>query len=350
MRQRQAVLQKGIDDAKKEALAARQQAKAKRLRAGGRGPPTGVPKAGPQSTFSPSCDQKVTFDLRSTHTMGLSQEVLPPDMRSPSMLQLSTSSHPHISTTPRTSSHPHISTAPRNTTPNTRGSRIPVRSKAVGRNGRGSQISKPTQIVQHDTLRPTRPLGQPPVEERVMHYARPLSPPVPTVAKRLKQQGQLTMSPHKDTTMRGGAYDSTTRGGAYDSTTRGGAYDNTTRGGAYDMRSGSPPVPAQAKKVHNPGDTFTKLPHITSSPPAQAGGGGIRSPPAQAGGGGTHSPPVPALRKKNVPSSGHTHLPPSSGHTHLPPLVSPEGTPLRKQGVILQELSKLRKVRRCGLL
>lgn len=288
MKHRQAVLQKGIDDAKKEAITARQQAKLKRLTAGGHAPPSGLPhnyKAGPpltQSAFSPSRgvdQQTVTFDLRNTHTVGLSQEMLSSDMRSPSMLQLS--------------SHPHTSTTPGNTmTPGNRGSRIPVRSKAGGRNGRGSQISKPTQIIQHNISRPT----QPPEVGQVM-CARPVSPPVPTVAKRLRQQGQHTVTKA-----------SATRA------------DN-------DGRSGSPSVPALARKVQHAGDTFTKLPHI--------------SPPAQAGGGRAHSPPVPALRKKNAPSSGHTHL---------PPLVTSDTAPLHKQGIILHELSKLRKVRKCGLL
>lgn len=289
----------------------RLQAKAKRRTAGGHGPPKGAPrnyKAGPpfpQSAFSPSRSvnqQTVTFALRNTHTLGRSQEVSSSDIRSPSMLQLS---HPH--TTPRET------TATGNTTPSpgNRSSRIPVRSKAGGRSGRGSQaggrgshITKPTQIVQHNTSRPT----QPPPDQGHVTYARPVSPPVPTVAKRLRLQEQQTMSPR-------GSHGTITRGG----------HDTMARAG-HDVKPGSPPVPTLARKAKHPGDTFTKLPNI-SSPPA----GGVKA----------RSPPIPTLTKRNVPSSDHTHL---------PPLVTSEGAPVHKQGVILHELSKLRKVRKCGLL
>lgn len=302
-KQRQSLLQKAINDAAQAALAARQQVKNHHQSPARHHQTTEQPYPQPsQSTLSPSytsgAHQTVSFDLRNTHTMESSSEMLPAkfntSFRSPSMLQLSSNAN-H---SPSPSSHKRQRTEPAVVTTEkgknsacSKGSRIPVRSKPGGKGHRSSKIRPPEGHSQHKTTTT--------VENRRVAAAPPraTSPPVPALAKKLGLQ-------------------------------------KYSQGNAVDT----------SQQRH--------LPSLAPPPPVN---------PKAAVASRILSPPVPALARKikcaatannskaDLPVAAvHGRAPEPSSSTHLPPLVPTDNINERphphRHHVILQELSQLRKV------
>ena len=202
-------------------------------------------------------------------------------------------------------------------------SRIPVRRKAPAPSNRTqTQQTRPLKSPTHQHH------GNHHIETHNHHSIRPPSPPVPTLAKKLKQEKvplPSSLPPGRDNAF----------------------------GTSSEEAWHNPPIPGRDRKIRyaaTAGEDVASLPPIVSSPQPQP----LHRP--------TQSPPVPALRKKmktektalthntqnTAPDSTNTSekaIPPPPLSTHLPPIVTTVNqTQTLTQGIVFQELSKLRKV------